>query len=110
MLKNILKSEVLSLGELVGYQDWQIASKTLVQNKSVSITLFAFEKDEEISAHSSDGDALVSVLDGKARITIADKVYDLSKDESIVMPAGVPHAVYAAERMKMLLVVVFPGE
>ena len=83
MLKIFLSQRSLALVSL-GYQDGQIASKPLYRI-TVSITLFAFEKDEEISAHSSDGSACFRV-DGKARITIADKVYDLSKDESIVMP------------------------
>ena len=64
-LKNINKSEVLKLKELVAYSDGQIVSRTLVQNDSVSLTLFAFEKGEEISTHASGGDALVTVLEGK---------------------------------------------
>ena len=106
-LKNINKSEVLKLKELVAYSDGQIVSRTLVQNDSVSLTLFAFEKGEEISTHASGGDALVTVLEGKGRFTVDGKPYILDEGESIVMPAGIPHAVFGEERFKMLLTVVF---
>ena len=68
---------------------------------------FSFEKEEEISTHQSGGDALVTCLCGIGRITIDDKEYTLQEGDSIVMPAGHPHAVYAVERFKMLLTVVF---
>ncbi|HML90143.1 MAG TPA: cupin domain-containing protein [Methylomusa anaerophila] len=73
----------------------------------VSITLFAFDKGEEISTHESHGDALVYILDGSASITIGGKAYALEAGQSVVMPAGIPHAVEAAAQFKMLLVVVF---
>ena len=63
-LKNIEKAQVLRLGDEVEYQQGQIVSKTLAQNRALSMTLFAFEQDEEISTHTADGDALVTVLDG----------------------------------------------
>ncbi len=107
-IKNIEHSTVLTLADQVDYQPGQIASKTLAQNKHHSLTLFAFEKDEEISTHASDGDAFITALDGVGKITIGEKDYILHKGESIVMPARVPHAVYAAERFKMMLVVIFP--
>lgn len=107
ILKNIDLSTVLSLESLVSYQDGQVVSKTLVQNPNVSITLFAFDKDEEISSHSSNGDAFVYVTDGTGKITIGDEIYHITTGETIVMPAKIPHAVYATEKFKMLLIVVF---
>lgn len=107
IMKNIGKAEVLTLKNEVGYQDGQIASKTLVQNGAVSITLFAFSKGEEISTHESGGDAFVTCLDGKGKVTIDGTEYFLTEGESIVMPAKHPHAVYGEENFKMLLVVVF---
>ena len=108
LIKNIEHSEVLNLAGQVDYQEGQIVSKTLAQNKCYSVTLFAFEKGEEIGAHDSTGDAFVLVLDGVGKYTIGDKEYILHKDEAIVMPAKVSHAVYAEERFKMLLTVLFP--
>lgn len=106
-MKNIAKSEVLTLKEQVSYQDGQIVSKTLAQNSAVSVTLFAFDKGEEISTHESGGDAFVTCLDGLGQITIDGKEYLLHEGESIVMPAGHPHAVYGKEQFKMILTVIF---
>ena len=106
-MKNIAKAEVLTLREQVTYQTGQVVSKTLAQNSAVSVTLFSFDKGEEISTHSSDGDSFVTCLDGKGRITIDGAEYVLTEGQSIVMPAGHPHAVYGLERFKMLLVVIF---
>ncbi len=106
-MKNIGEAEVLVLKDQIAYQDGQVVSRTLVQNEAVSITLFSFAKGEEISAHKSGGDAFVTCLDGVGRITIDGADFLLHEGESIVMPAGHPHAVYGEEAFKMLLVVVF---
>ena len=70
MYKNIAKKEKLELKSLVDYQDGQVVSKTLVQNDYVSVTIFSFDKGEEISTHASGGDAMVTVLEGTGRFTI----------------------------------------
>lgn len=107
IMKNITKAEVLTLKEQIMYQEGQVVSKTLVQNSAVSVTLFSFDKNEEISTHESGGDAFVTCLDGTGKITIDGKESLLQEGESIVMPAGHPHSVFGQERFKMLLVVVF---
>lgn len=107
IMKNIQKAEVLTLKDQVAYQEGQVVSKTLAQNKAVSVTLFSFDKGEEISTHESGGDAFVTCLDGTGKITIDGKDYLLHEGDSIVMPAGHPHAVMGQERFKMLLVVIF---
>ena len=106
-MKNIEKAKVLQLAELVDYQDGQIISRTLAQNGAVSLTLFAFERGEEISTHAAGGDAMVTVLDGTGRFTIGGAVHLVHAGETIVMPKNVPHAVYGEEHFKMLLTVVF---
>lgn len=106
-MKNIPKGEMVDLRDLVPYQEGQVVSRTLAQNPHVSLTLFAFEKGEEISTHASGGDALVTVLEGTGRFTVDGKVHLLTQGQSLVMPAQVPHAVYGEERFKMLLTVVF---
>ena len=108
MLKNIPQNEALLLTELIPYQAGQVVSRTLSQNSHVSVTLFAFDKDEEISTHDSDGDALALVLSGRGRFTVDGKVHSLGPGECVVMPAERPHALYAEEAFQMLLVVVFP--
>ena len=109
ILKNIDHSTPLALVSLVTYQTGQIVSRTLAQNSAVSLTLFAFDTGEEISSHESKGDAMVQVLDGTAKITVGEIAHNLTAGQTIVMPAGVPHALEAIEPFKMLLTVVFPG-
>ena len=105
MYKNIEKQKVLHMAEQVDYQDGQIVSRTLVQNSKLSMTLFAFEKDEEISTHAAGGDAMVTVLEGTGRFTVGGEVFLVSQGE--IMPKDIPHAVYGQERFKMLLTVSF---
>lgn len=108
MLKNIEKSTVLNLADQIAFHEGQVSSKTLVQNKGVGLTLFSIPQGEGISAHKAPGDALVTVLEGKARITIDQTDYEVSVGESIVMPANIPHALYGIENFKFFLTVVFP--
>ena len=108
ILKNIEFEKALEMASLVTYQESHIVSRTLVQNKSLSITLFSFDAGEEISSHESHGDALVYILDGSTSITIGEKAHSVNAGQTIVMPASVPHALKALEPFKMLLIVVFP--
>ena len=108
MYKNIEKQKVLHMAEQVDYQDGQIVSRTLVQNSKLSMTLFAFEKDEEISTHDSIGDAMVHVIDGIGQFTVDGAEHICKAGDVLVMPAKKPHAVFAKEDFKMLLTVVFP--
>lgn len=110
IIKNIKISEIIDFKNEVSYLENQIVSKTLVQDKQKSITIFSFDKDQEISTHKTSGDAIIQVLDGKGKITIADKEYILTGGKSIVMPANIPHSVYAVEKFKMLLTVVYSYE
>ena len=105
MYKNIEKEKILKIKDQVEYQEGQVVSKTLVQNELVSVTIFSFDKDEEISTHAAGGDALVTVLEGKGKFTIGGKEHILKEGESIIMPKNIPHAVYGEEKFKMLLVV-----
>lgn len=108
IIKNIEVNQILALADLVSYQPGQVVSRTLAQNSAVSLTLFAFDKDEEISSHSSHGDAMVTILEGNARITIGKDEFSVSAGQTIVMPAGIPHAVAADGPFKMYLTVIFP--
>ena len=107
MYKNIEKQTKLNLKDLVDYQDGQVVSKTLVQNDGVSMTLFSFDKGEEISTHAAGGDAMVTVLDGTGRFTVGDDVFILNEGETLIMPKDIPHAVFGEEKFKMQLVVSF---
>lgn len=105
MYKNIEKQSKLLLKDQVAYQVGQVVSKTLVQNDAVSMTIFSFDKGEEISTHAAGGDAMVTVLEGKGRFTVGGKVFYLEAGETLIMPKSIPHAVFAEEKFKMQLVV-----
>ncbi len=107
MYKNIEKQKVLQLKDLVEYQAGQVVSRTLVQNDKVSVTIFSFDKGEEISTHASGGDAMVTVLEGVGRFTVGEEVFILHEGETLIMPKDVPHAVYGEEQFKMQLTVSF---
>lgn len=107
-IKNIDHETVLNLADQIHAEPGQIVSKTLAQNKAVSLTLFAFSKGEEISTHDSIGDAMVHVIDGVGQFTVDGAEHICKAGGVLVMPAKKPHAVFAKEDFKMLLTVVFP--
>lgn len=107
MYKNIEKKSKLKLKELIDYQEGQVVSRTLVQNEAVSMTLFSFDKGEEISTHASGGDAMVTVLEGIGRFTVGGDVFILNEGETLIMPKDIPHAVFGEEKFKMQLIVSF---
>ena len=107
MYKNIEKQVSLQLKNLVEYQKGQVVSKTLVQNEAVSMTIFSFDKGEEISTHAAGGDAMVTVLEGTGRYTVGGEVFILNEGDTLIMPKDVPHAVYGEEQFKMQLIVSF---
>lgn len=107
MYKNIEKQTKLNLKEQVAYQKGQVVSKTLVQNPHVSMTLFSFDKGEEISTHASGGDAMVTVLEGTGKFTVGGQEFLLKEGETLIMPKDIPHAVYGQEQFKMQLIVSF---
>ena len=107
MYKNIEKQTKLQLKDQIAYQPGQVVSKTLVQNETVSMTIFSFDKGEEISTHAAGGDAMVTVLEGTGRFTVGGEVFVLNEGETLIMPKDIPHAVYGEEKFKMQLIVSF---
>ncbi len=98
--------EVANLAWMLSYQDGAVVSRTIIDKKQGTVTLFAFDKDQGLSEHAAPSDAMVYILDGQAEITISGKPYTLSAGEMILMPASQPHALRALTRFKMLLVMV----
>lgn len=94
------------LAALVEYQEGAVVSRTLIDKKAGTVTLFAFDRDQGLSEHTAPFDALVYVVDGDAEITIEGEAHSLSGGELIVMPAGKPHAVRAVGKFKMMLVMI----
>ena len=92
--------------ELADYQAGGVVSREIIKKKTGTVSVFAFDKGEGLSEHTAPFDALVHVLDGAAEITIGGTPHTVRKDELIVMPANVPHALHAVERFKMMLVMI----
>ena len=106
--KNIEKlgAESVRLVDLVEYQKDSVVSRMVLNKKSGSVTLFAFDEGQSLSEHTAPFDALVYVLDGKAVITISAKSYNVNKGEMIVMPANKPHTLKAVRKFKMMLTMI----
>jgi len=101
-----LKGRVLTLGDLVDYQDGAVASRMVVNRKAGSITIFSFDEDEGLSEHTAPYDAVVTILDGECEVWVAGKTFQMDKGETIIFPANVPHALSAITRFKMMLVMI----
>lgn len=99
-------AEKVELASLVAYQEGSVVSRTLVEDRAGTVTLFAFDEGQALSEHTAPFDALLHVLDGEALVTITGGESRLSAGEAIILPAGKPHAVRAPRRFKMLLTMV----
>ena len=106
LLKNLDYAQALVLKDLVGYQEGTVVSRTLAQNKALSLTVFAFDQGEGISSHTVTADAFVQIIEGEAAITIGGRTVKAKAGEVVAMPEGVPHSLKAEKRFKMLLLVV----
>ncbi|MFP4367942.1 MAG: cupin domain-containing protein [Candidatus Kapaibacterium sp.] len=94
------------LENLTGYQDGTVASRTLLNKKNGTLTIFAFDQGQGLSEHTAPFDAFVQILDGEALITIGGVEHELSKGMSLLMPADIPHALKAVKKFKMLLTMI----
>ena len=97
---------VLEMADLIEYQEGSVVSRTIIDQKTGTLTLFAFAAGQGLSEHTAPFDALVYLLDGEAEITIAGQRHRLSEKDMIIMPANKPHALKAIENFKMLLVMI----
>lgn len=95
-----------SLAGLVAYQSGAVVSKEIARRQTGTITAFAFDKGQGLSEHTAPFDAFVQVLDGTAEIRIGGKPHEVGSGDFIVMPAGIPHALQAVHKFKMLLVMI----
>jgi len=101
-----LAAQVLHTVDLVGYQEGAVVSRTLVNQKTGTVTLFAFDAGQELSEHTAPYDALAQVLDGETEISIAGQPFRLKAGDAIIMPANDPHAVKAVTKFKMMLTMI----
>lgn len=101
-----LLANIFKMGDLVAYQDGSVVSRTIIKKPTGTVTVFAFDVNQELSEHTAPFDAMLQVLDGKAQVIIAGESFNLNAGETIIMPASKPHAVKAPEKFKMLLTMV----
>ena len=97
---------VHSLADMVAYQDGAVVSRTILDRKTGTVTLFAFDKGQGLSEHTAPFDALVQVLDGEGNVTISGHEHRVIAGEIIVMPADKPHSLHAVSAFKMMLVMI----
>jgi len=100
------KAEVLTLAEMVSYQDGSVVSRQITKAEAGNVTLFALDEGQELSEHTAPFDALVHVVEGKAEVIISGKPFQLDSGDAIIMPANEPHAVKASGQFKMLLTMI----
>jgi len=105
-LTNNLKGKAFQLETFISYADNSVVSKTLLKKETGNITLFAFDKGQGLSEHTTPFDAVVHILDGQAEITIGGQSNIVSAGNLLIMPANVPHALQAFEKFKMLLIMI----
>lgn len=106
LITHIPHKEAIALKDQIDYEPGQVASMTLINQPQIGMTLFAFDQGTKIGTHAALGDAIPTILEGEAEITISGTKYTVKAGESIVMPAGEPHSLVALTRFKMLLVLV----
>ena len=101
-----LIGKALTMSDLVAYQDGSVVSKTLIDKKIGTVTLFSFGEGQGLSEHTAPFDALTHVLDGEAEITISGNAHQVRAGDILIMPANKPHALKAVRRFKMMLVMI----
>jgi quercetin dioxygenase-like cupin family protein len=101
-----LMAKAAHIASLVDYQSSAVVSRTIIEHKTGTVTLFAFDEGQALGDHTSPFDAMVHIIEGKALITIAGKSITLKAGEVTIMPENQPHGLKAASRFKMLLVMI----
>jgi quercetin dioxygenase-like cupin family protein len=104
--KQELESKASNLEGLIDYQEGSVVSRTIIDKKTGSVTLFAFDENQGLSEHTAPYDALVYVIEGEVNVTIASKPISLKQGEVTIMPANHPHALTAKTKFKMLLTMI----
>ena len=99
-------SQALNLAALIDYQTGSVVSRTLIDKKTGTVTLFAFDGGQGLSEHTAPFDAFVHIIDGTAEITISGKSITVKGGELVIMPANEPHALRAREKFKMILIMI----
>ncbi len=106
VIKEDLRGKPLKAKDLVGYDKGAVVSRTILEKKTGTVTIFSFDKGQGLSEHTAPFDAMVEILDGEAEIRIAGKPHKVKAGEFIIMPAGKPHSLKAIKKFKMALIMI----
>jgi quercetin dioxygenase-like cupin family protein len=106
IIKNEIMSIAINAAEFIEYSSGSVVSKQIIKKNNGTITLFAFDKGQSLSEHTAPFDAFVHIADGKGEFVINGNPLIVSRDEFIILPANIPHAVNAVEKFKMLIVMI----
>ncbi|MEZ0263398.1 MAG: cupin domain-containing protein [Phycisphaerae bacterium] len=101
-----LKGKALTLVDLVDYREGSVVSRVVLKQKAGNVSLLAFDAGQELSEHTAPFDAMATVLEGDAEITLAATPIHATAGQTVIMPANVPHAVRAVGRFKMMLTMI----
>jgi quercetin dioxygenase-like cupin family protein len=101
-----LKGKVIHLPDLVDYAEGTVASRMVINRKTGSVTIFSFDENEGLSEHTAPFDAMVTILDGECEVWVSGTTFQMKTGETIIFPAGVPHALSAITKFKMSLVMI----
>jgi len=101
-----LRGKALKAKDLVGYDKGAVVSRTILEKKTGTVTIFSFDKGQGLSEHTAPFDAMVEILDGEAEITVAGKAHKVKAGEFIIMPANKPHSLRALKKYKMALIMI----
>ncbi len=100
------KIKPIDLKNAIEYSAGSVVSKTVVDKKTGTLTLFAFDQGQGLSEHTAPFDAVVQVLDGEAHLTIAGETVVAKEGQLVIMPANASHSVKAEKKFKMLLIMI----
>ena len=106
MAEHASDSEIVNLSSALEYQERSVVSRVLLKNAGGTITLFAFDEGEGLREHTTPYDAFVTLIEGTARIRVAEQEHTLEAGDSLLLPANIPHAVDSVTKFKMLLVMI----
>ncbi len=105
-IREEIKGKVISLRDLIQYQDGTVASRMIINRKAGSITLFSFDRGEGISEHTAPFDAVITILEGESEVLVGSEIHRMKEGDSLILPANILHALMAPARFKMMLVMI----
>ena len=90
-------------GQLPPVTPNSIVSRTIYDDERVKVVLFGFAVGQELSEHTASTPAILHILSGAARLTLAEDALEAVAGAWVHMPARMPHSLLAKTPVTMLL-------